>query len=476
MAQHHHYRGGPAATGFAKEAQGRHVMLATPSRKGDMCVQYVMSLAATIEALTRFGVKFDLHILDGDCHVDDARNKIFREFLGTPCTDLFFLDSDLGWDCRDLLKLLNAEGDIVAGIYRHKGEPETYPAHFGEDCPRTAREDGMFEMPKLPTGFMRIRREVIEALHACEVKQGRYFWDSPEDRATGKPPIAAICERAFASEKGWGTAVIGDKSDRHSGDLVLCMKARNLGFKCFADIEMVFDHVGDRAYRGSLGNQMRRAQNVDHWQFIAAVNALKAGDTSVAAFRKLNDHAYNGRAALPGEALSECWVLAKQSNGDVLEFGSGLSTLVLGLALAGSDKMVHAFENDLSWFKTTSALLERHGVTNAVLHYVPLVPYDGFDWYGVEGMDLPDFDMVLIDGPERASAARHGAFLVMPDVLAKATTWVIDDMEDPRQEAMLAKYGAGRIITRSNADSVGTEHFFAFARREAQSRVLEAAE
>lgn len=468
MAKHNHYMGGEAARHFAKSPQPYHVMIATPSSRG-FPTAFVMSIVATIESLVRFGVRADFHVLDGDCHVDDARNKIFREFLCTNCTDLFFIDSDMGWSARDVLHLLKADGDIVAGIYRHKNDEETYPFHPGENCARTAGPDGLYDMPKLPTGFMRIRRPVIEALHKREVDLGRYFWDSPEDEATGKPPIAAICERAFASEMKLSVSA-GDKSDRHSGDLVLCLKARHLGFSCRADIEMQFKHVGEKEWIGHLGNNLRREQGVDHQSFIDAVTALKLGAPEAADFEKLNAHSSNAKFALPGVALKECWEQAKAARGNILELGAGLSTLVMGLALEGTDKTIHAFECDLAWFKATGKMLERHGIKNVVLHYLPLMPYEGFDWYGVDGLELPDFDVVLIDGPARKTAPRAAVFDLMGDVVEKARVWIIDDMADPTQQAMLEAHKGNRKVRTQSGLSAGVEHVFVVAEADQAER------
>jgi len=35
-------------------------------------------------------------VAGGDPHVDDNRNAIVREFLAGDCTDLLFIDSDVG--------------------------------------------------------------------------------------------------------------------------------------------------------------------------------------------------------------------------------------------------------------------------------------------------------------------------------------------------------------------------------------------
>lgn len=470
MPKHNHYRGGEAAKGFTTKPSPHHVMIASPSNKG-FPPAFVMSIVASVETLVRFGIRFDFHILADDCHVDDARNKVFREFLETDCTHLMFIDSDMGWTAKGLMRVIRHPGDIVCGIYRHKQEPETYAFHPG-DGDREVPADGVIEVPKGPTGFMRIKREVIAALHKFESDRGRFWWDGDgEDRATGKRPMAVICERAFNHELGLSVSV-GDNADRHSGDLVLCLKARHLGFKVFADIEQTFTHVGEKEYVGHLGNHLRLQQNVDAPEFVKAVDLLKemrlgGEETPMHVFDRINMHSTFPRSALPGSALMDCFNYVGTAEGDVVEFGSGISTLVMAIRLQGTDRMLHAVESDLEWFKRVGTWIERFQLTNVRLHYAPLVPLEsGLDWYGIERSALPEKpEIVLIDGPERVKGQRHGVFEVMPDLLAAARVWIVDDINDPAQEAMLIQHGEGRRVEMLRGVSLNTEHFYAIAEK-----------
>jgi hypothetical protein len=462
VAIDHHYCGGQPATQIARHAQSNHVMIATPTSR-PFPTAYLMSMAATVEALVRFGVRFDLHVLDGDCHVDDARNHVFREFLLTDCTDLFFIDSDLGWSAEAFLRLLKADGDIVAGVYRHKHDEETYPFHPFPNS--VADADGMFTVPKAPTGFMRIRRNVIEALYADGKTKGKWHWDGPEDEASGKPPMVTICERAYREDLNL-TVDPGDQSRRYSGDLTLCLKARNLGFTVRVDIDMPFSHCGEKAWNGHLGNHLRGEQNVDSEQFVRAVDALKdrPGLPIRRVFEDITNHSHNPSYALPGAGLEACYHAAREAKGAILEVGSGLSTLVMGLAVDGTDTLIHTLENDLKHFHKTSAMLSRYGIRNVVLHYAPLMPYDGFDWYGVDMDSLPGaFDVAVIDGPARKLAKRDGLFKVMPERIKSARVWIVDDMADPRQAAMLQEYGPDRSVVIHEEMAGPTPHFYAIA-------------
>src|SRR5262245_7349194 len=320
-----------------------YVMLATPIASNP-CAAFAVSLAATAQALTVAGIRFDIETLHGCCHVDDARNVLMRQFLQSECTDLFFLDADLGWHPNNVIKLLKLPGDIVAGIYPHKSDKETFPLHpfEGETHPT---EYGLLPMPKVATGFMRLRRAVVETLYEREKAKERLMWLDGDHAGLNRLPVARICERGFVRELGLDHLSRTEASQ--SGDYVLCLKARSLGFNVFAFPDMHFNHCGEKVWSGHFGNHMRREQKVDPPKFTKAVEEIQRimphDWAAVHAFDDLNTHCvYDGRIALPGAALRECYEMARDARGDILECGSGISTLVMGLALRGSRYKLYA--------------------------------------------------------------------------------------------------------------------------------------
>lgn len=457
MANDYRFIGSPAKAGGSPYK----VMLATPVSEKPVCA-YTVSLAATMHSLASFGVEALVYLHQGDCHVDDARNTIIRDFLETDCTDLFFLDADLGWRPHSVMRFLEVPGDIVAGVYCHRSPGETYPFHPGEGV-RESNEHGLFEMHKVPTGFMRIRRNVVETLYESELTKGRKFWWNQEERAQRKP-LCKVVERGFASELGL-SGLGGSNSDYHSGDYVLCLKARAAGFKIWVDLENWFEHVGEQQFTGHLGNHLRKQQGVDHSAFADAVLALKSGDCSEEVFKRLNAFSPNAKAALPGKQLFEAYWMGRTAQGDILECGSGLSTLVLGEALKGTEFYVWALENDLEWWKVTSRWLQRYEIGNVNLVYAPIVPDDkNGDWYGYDYAPLPPaFDGVLIDGPWRQTAEREGVFKHLGERIAHARTWIVDDCGDPVQADMLARHAGDREVKYVIAAGGGSPHKTAIA-------------
>ena len=462
MGEHHLFVGSkPAVT--LPEPQPFHVMLATPTTRG-LCPAYGASLAATIEALSRHGFQFTYRILANDCHVDDCRNVLIREFLKSDCTDLFFLDSDMGWQARDFLRLLKENGDIVAGVYRHKTDIETYPFHPGEG-ERTANEDGLYDMPKAATGFMRIRRPVLEALHDFELKRKRVTWAKNDDRKD--LPMARIVERAFVQDLPFETEVKTDQG-YHSGDYVLCLKARHLGFSVLSDIELPMTHTGEKIWLGHAGNYLRAQKGLDHPEFVKAARQLRdfpEKDT----YEKLVFHSPgNPTWCFPPIGLQELYDLAINAKGPIIEFGTGLSTLVVGAALTRTKSSygLHSVEHDLKWIRRVTAWLQTYDIGRTALYHSPITPYQSGDWYGIAPNQLPnDPDIVLIDGPPFEAGQRNVVFEEFNETLRKARVWVIDDCDGELQSMVVHKYAVDRDIQYIEATSAGAPHTICIATR-----------
>ena len=87
-------------------SQGRKVFLATTSY-GDPDASYTFSISASREALHAAGFQTAYFLLQGNCHVDDARNSVVLNFLESDCTELVFLDADVDWEPKHLVQLLS---------------------------------------------------------------------------------------------------------------------------------------------------------------------------------------------------------------------------------------------------------------------------------------------------------------------------------------------------------------------------------
>lgn len=161
----------------------RKVMICTPMYNSQCTAQYTISMVnlmstlpfvKDLEVLTMFALNESL--------IHKTRNLLAHSFLKSDCTHLLFIDSDIGFKADDIIKLMQADGDIVCGIYPKKNIKWEFVAEAAIngvhplDLPKHAVEylyipdeldtdEELVEISRAGTGMMMISREVFESLH-----------------------------------------------------------------------------------------------------------------------------------------------------------------------------------------------------------------------------------------------------------------------------------------------------------------------
>lgn len=390
----------------------QRVFIAVPSY-GPLPATFVQSLWSCHDALRAAGIEADLEIMSGNCHVDDSRNYLVRDFLESKCTDFFFIDSDVGFDCVDMVKLLRSDRDVVAGIYPMKQTPEEFPV-IPLQGKIQAGPDGLVEVEGVPTGFLRIKRHVLEAM-AAKAKKFRARTESM-DRA----PIPVIFERSLE-----GTA-------RYSGDYTFCRKWRAMGGSIHVDPEMSFEHQGDHSWCGNLGSYWRRKHGVAEARFASALERIRTGTETETDIEALIEHWGNQPWAAGRELISAWIMLSREAKGDILECGSGLTTLVA--AAANPNVKVWALDHDAAWAARTRAVAAKHKISNIAIKDSEL---EG-NWYVVPDEFPIRFELVLVDGPPRTMGDRAGLLYAGLDLDGAVIVW--DDADQSVMTDMIAAF------------------------------------
>lgn len=156
-----------------------HIFFATPSYNGIKYVPFLDSLQATIEACKEKGWETTFSIHKGNCYVQVARNSLVREFLESGADVLFFLDDDISWPHEKVVDLAEMEDEVVAGVYPMKTSRPDFPVVIHAD-PRGypyVRADGCLSATSVPTGFLSIKRSVIEKLISAYPQQRYVEYD-----------------------------------------------------------------------------------------------------------------------------------------------------------------------------------------------------------------------------------------------------------------------------------------------------------
>lgn len=370
MSAHYYDEGSPA--------EGRKVLLAIPTYdKPDTSLTF--SLARSREALGEAGIQSALLILEGNCHVDDARNSIVRDFLESDCTDLVFLDADVTWEPSGLVQLCQRDVDIVGGVYPYRREGSDHMPVRLKDGAEVV--DGLREVEGLPTGFMKIRRHVLEKMAAL---------------------------RPWYFDKIYRTHLVFNRSEpdadhnRWGGDLDFCRRWREMGGKLYADEEIRLGHVAKVIIYDSLAAHLRRLFGTT-LTYLAP--KFREGTEGEAEYNEVFRYGGNNYAADAG-VLALVTGIARKCQGPIIETGSGLSSVVMALA---SGQRVYSLEHLEQYAAQTLAWCGEAGVDNVGLCCAPLV--DG--WYQPELFDLPNkFAFGFCDGPPRMNGTRMKFFEV----------------------------------------------------------------
>jgi hypothetical protein len=131
--------------------------------------------------------------------------------------------------------------------------------------------------------------------------------------------------------------------------------------------------------------------------------------------------------------------LVPASRGDLLECGSGLSTIVLGALTRGTGRRVYSLEHVEEWAERVRREVELLGFTHVSLIVAPLRGYDGYWWYGIDEERLPrDIEFIVCDGPPGDTPGGRGGLLRrLGGRLPPACLILLDDASRPGEQAVL---------------------------------------
>jgi hypothetical protein len=159
--------------------------VATPAYDGRVITDYALSIAESNLVAPFFGIHVTTTLIKNGAFIDLARNTLVRMFLDSDCTHLFFIDADLRWEARMFINLLKANLPICGAVYPKRQNPEDYPARYAtnpvdggiwvsadgtEDHDKIA-DNGWIMCERAPTGFLCVRRDVVELMAAKSPKQ-----------------------------------------------------------------------------------------------------------------------------------------------------------------------------------------------------------------------------------------------------------------------------------------------------------------
>lgn len=220
------------------------VLLAAPSYDGRFDVRFLDSLINTIELCNQHNIKILPFFLCYDSLIQRARNDYFSVAYNSKVDVLFFIDSDIGWNPNDFVKLVLSEKDMIGGTYRKKTEEEElYAVKVLEENDLkwnlNIAKDGLLEVQGLGCGFLKLSKRCVKLLFETEKK---YY-------TNGENIIKNICD-----------CVINEDNNFVSEDIIMGFKWNALGEKVYLDTNINLVHVGQKAYSGDV------AKWINNWK------------------------------------------------------------------------------------------------------------------------------------------------------------------------------------------------------------------
>jgi hypothetical protein len=147
--------------------------------------------------------------------------------------------------------------------------------------------------------------------------------------------------------------------------------------------------------------------------------------------------------------LEEVARRAATVEGPVLECGSGLTTLLVGLLAGRRGFEAWSLEHHPEWHARVGAALEEHNVPRAHLALAPLKSYGEFSWYDPPLAEMPDaFSLVVCDGPPSVTpGGRYGLLPVMRGRLPAGALVLLDDANRPEEQEALRRWSGEYGLT-----------------------------
>lgn len=122
------------------------------------------SIAASVPLLDSAGYDHMMVSEVGCPYISAARSAMLRKALDAKADVIVFIDHDVSWAPQDLLTLIETEGDVIAGTYRFKKEPEEYMGQLlstPDGTPIVRQSDGAIATFSAPAGFLKITPKAV---------------------------------------------------------------------------------------------------------------------------------------------------------------------------------------------------------------------------------------------------------------------------------------------------------------------------
>ena len=214
-------------------------MIGLPCMGGIVSEKTTLGLFNLGKALVRNNIHHGLLTLTNSSLITQARSKVANFFINnTEHEYLFFLDSDIGFNPEDVLKLMAHQVPIVSGAYPMKIIPERYCVDIVQP---EERHGDLVKINGNGMGFVLIHRQVFLDI-AKQYPNLKYI---PSDYHSDTPHTPAEMNNSyhyFAEHQNQNGFMSEDKSFFH--------RAQSVGYNIWLDTSIKLSHTGYHIYQG----------------------------------------------------------------------------------------------------------------------------------------------------------------------------------------------------------------------------------
>ena len=254
-----------------------HVHYFTPCYGGMLTEGFFRSWSKGNILFTKYGIPYSVTTAANESLIPRARCHMVAYFMANPqATHMMFIDADITFDPVDILHMIQHDKDIIVGAYPKKevdwnsvksaienglaGDQlrdtgASYAINYDWDVAtqedgsvkRTLKiENGLVKVKDGATGFMLIKRSVIEKM--IEAYPELYF-----NNDLNLPEEAAKWTYLFFD------CMHDPESKRYlSEDYAFCRRWQNLGGEVWLDPLVKLDHMGSFNFNGNVSKMFRR--------------------------------------------------------------------------------------------------------------------------------------------------------------------------------------------------------------------------
>ena len=218
------------------------VHICMPCYGGQLTEQCFMSYIKWANLCRQLNIDWTVETMTNESLISRARNTLTAKFLHTKeSTHLMFIDADIGWEPWHLLVMLDAQKDVIGGLYPMKSLPVKWCVN---GIPGQVEDPGsnLVEVTKTGTGFLLIKRDVFDKLNAHPATK-------PFNNDIGLPVELNPYMKTY-----FDTAVRENRY--YSEDWTFCENWRDLSGQVFVDKRILLRHVGTYTFDYATHEQL----------------------------------------------------------------------------------------------------------------------------------------------------------------------------------------------------------------------------